>query len=66
MICMKVIADRKETNCTVFNRCGLRAVFPLARLHVTSFEKYSDTVKAFQDLVLPINSRGFKGIKLFS
>lgn len=66
MICMKVTADRNETNCTVFNRCGLRAVFPWARVHVTSFAKYSDKVKVFQDLDLPINSRGFKGIKLFS
>lgn len=61
MLCMKVIADRKEINCIV----SKGAVFPWTRLHDTSFENYSDTVKAFQDLVLATNSKGFKGRKLF-
>lgn len=59
---MKVIAARKEIKPALFSRrCGLRAVLPWAAVHAACFGEYSEMDKTFQDLVLPVNSRGLGG-----
>lgn len=64
VVYMKVIEDRKEIKIALFSgRCGLRAVLPWAVLHATCFGEYSEMENTFRHLVLPMNSRGFKGKK---
>lgn len=63
---MKVIADRSEIKTALFSsRCGSRAVCPWAAVHTACFREYSEMEKTFQDLVLPMNNRGFRGFFFF-